>query len=175
MRGPWSRLVSAYLDKLAAVRTFPHRRALKVMRRALARRRDGSAGIAFREFVSYLATRGLSRENRHWRPVSWSLGKTDSGFIGPMDNPEEGIAQIGARLGVEVAIPRRHATRSLPEGNVLAADLRPGDLLAGEGLPSYGRFYDRLLRDTVGRLYRADIETFGHLLPAGSLAFERAR
>ncbi len=169
VRDPWSRLVSAYLDKLVAGHNYLHRPALKVMRLVRGRRPAEGAGISFREFVSYLTTRRLNRENRHWRPVSWFLGETEFDFVGPMDNLAEGAARIGAALGLEIVIPERHAMRYLPEGDAPAADLRPGDLLAGEGYPSYRRFYDRTLWDTVGRLYRADIDSFGHLLPADSL------
>ena len=190
VRSPWSRLVSTYLDKFlpAARQARPVIRDVQLQearqrkrgihrwrelvagkkppdeaRRAADREVDFEHGIAFRQFVQYLATSDPARVNRHWRPQHLFLAGHRFGFIGRFENLARDFESVRAKLGIAIDLPHRNSTgRARAEVDECVADWAPERLRRLDGVPGYRRFYSPDLVELVARIYAEDVARFGY-------------
>lgn len=189
VRNPWSRLVSAYIDKFLPVR----RQAREVIAAIRARERprgtsrigrpswiaaltrtsrggqeeedDCRAGITFRQFIEYLGSRDPGSLNRHWRPQHLFLGRHEFDFVGKLERLDEDFGYVRRKLDIAIELPRRNATAYAESDSDIhdcLADWPPERLRALDRFPGYRSFYSPDLAEVVGRVYAADAERFGY-------------
>lgn len=103
VRNPYSRILSAYLNKVAAQHTTEHINHAEV----IAPHDNGE--LSFTAFCRYLATGG-EYENPHWMRQSRILGISDRiDYIGKVETLEEDLEKIVARIapGTKLNIERK--------------------------------------------------------------------
>jgi len=162
VRNPWSRVVSAYLNKLLTVNRVS-RPVLRQIRRVAAER--VTADVSFQEFVAFLARQRDSRKfDEHWRPQHLFLGDNRFDFVGRFENLAEDFAVVQERLQIATPLPHFNPTPYASEwdGSEMVADFRPAQLRRNGALPDYRQFYTPQLRDLVAKIYATDIEQFGY-------------
>lgn len=141
VRNPFTRVLSAYLDKIAAAAPGQYD---YVARSAGV---PQAADVSFAEFVTFLENGGLYL-NPHWAPQTALLPVKPEwlGFIGRVEDLEADLGHLVDRLfGQEVF-----------EGVVTRYDRQRGSDTRSED------FYDDDLLYRIFCLYRADFEAFGY-------------
>jgi hypothetical protein len=141
VRNPYSRVLSAYLDKIVKD-DEPGRR--RKMRKAL----SGEAP-SFEDFVRWLAKGGLY-EDVHWAPQSSILvipvERFD--FVGKLERLEDDFQRVMENLPA-----------SCRGGGGAVQTFAPHSTGAGDKESAY---YTKELREIIARLYREDFELFGY-------------
>ncbi|MEF8792416.1 sulfotransferase family protein [Thiohalorhabdus sp.] len=141
VRNPYTRVLSAYLDKIAAAEAGQYGFVARSAGFEEAR------GVSFSRFVSFLESGGLYA-NPHWAPQVALLPVEPSGlaFLGRVESLDEDLGKLADRLFGEGTF----------QGAALRADRRRGsDIRTAD-------FYDAELFCRVYRLYRSDFEAFGY-------------
>jgi hypothetical protein len=136
VRNPYSRALSAYLDKIVSGRKL-----------AYLRRAPGAAPLpSFADFCTYLDRGGL-HENAHWAPqTSLMLIPIDRfDFMGRVETLSEDLKRILERVA--------------PRGAVAGSDVASRRPRASASLAAH---YDDRCAEIVRRLYRSDFEAFGY-------------
>lgn len=140
VRNPWSRVLSAYRDKVVNVSNLGKLRILT--------RYPGlQPGMPFRAFVDWLASEEGSdaRADRHWVSQHLLLPHDGNCTIGRLERMDEDLPRILDDYGVDVpAIPH---------------DNRRKVALPGGG---YRGFYDADMRRKVAARYARDIDLYGY-------------
>jgi hypothetical protein len=182
VRSPFSRLVSAFLDKVRMANHIaldilwqvqnaesPIRPYLDLLTRH-ARCRvcgwlapDVQRGITFREFVEYLQGQNLKRVDAHWRPQNTFLGPTRFDFVGRFEHLRQDLNRICKLKQLPFDLPHRNRTRyeHAAEGTTYA-DWTAEQLNQLDAMPGYRQFYTPELVELVARLYGEDLERFGY-------------
>lgn len=149
VRNPWTRLRSAWADKIARQSSsYP----LAAQRR---RRRLERLGVQdamterrvtqdFNSFVQLLPKSDLVVSDNHFRPQSAILKNTAVEFTGRFEEYAGAVAVILHRLGLEqpIFLPRRNASTSQ--------------------MPPLSTSYSRSSREIVADVYAADIERWSY-------------
>jgi len=181
VRSPFSRLVSAYLDKFCSANGIvvdilwqvqhaasPVNSCLQLlprhMRRRICRylRPDVKRGITFREFVEFLGGQDMRKVDAHWRPQYTFWGSTQFDFVGRFEHLEEDLRRICQLRGLPCDIPQRNRTSYIRAGSgVSYADWTVEQLNRLDAMPSYEHFYTSELWQRVARLYERDVDQFG--------------
>ena len=156
VRNPWTRLVSAYLNKFVV--PFPPE--LEAVKRVLSH--VGAApeqGISFHQFVKYLQGSDLPNENVHWRPQTLFLPK-DLHFLGKFERLLGAFDFVQRRLGTRG--PLFHSNKSACTWSCAArcGTLTSRELRSLGTLPHYPAFYTDELIEVVGKLYADDVRQF---------------
>lgn len=180
VRNPWSRLVSAYLNRIVGqgieyeqlMTRLGKGEWYRVDRRArfaLRRRLFGvgwseRAELSFREFVAReIAVSPAEEMDPHWRPQCSFLGRYALDFVGRFERLDEDMAALGRKLGIDEALPERNRSRYVPtDGAGCHADSTPAELRGMPAMPRYRQFYTAELVDVVARVYAEDVERFGY-------------
>ena len=143
VRNPWARLVSEY------------------------RYRNFLSHKSFKDFVmNKLPAPGLDDKYRHIMPQTGMLydkaGNLLVDFVGKFERLQQDFDQVCKHLQFESSdLP--HENSSDKKSRELRRKIRNFLRRNGESeLRSYVDFYDTETRETVGKLYRADIENFGY-------------
>lgn len=153
VRNPWSRVVSAYLDKLTdrenPMKATPYHNYPGLF-----------PGIEFQEFVRFLVEEECGSDeygDRHWLSQHKFLEQADGDLIpatiGRLETFDEDLNTIGEKLGVEgLRAPAKNIT-----------DLRGGRTKQNTKPQDYYRsFYSPRTRDMIRERYARDIELFGY-------------
>lgn len=139
VRDPYTRTLSAYLDKIAG-RKAQSRRPLRLMRD-----RFGTDSPSFEQFCLYLQDGGLYDDN-HWAPQTHGLVLPIEAFdlVGRFESLNREIETITTRL---FGAPRGTGLRRGPRSNANDAT---------------DRHYTGQAREIVRRLYAEDFEALGY-------------
>jgi len=143
VRNPYTRLLSAYLDKIARRGKDRAQRLQDLGFDPQTRTRE----LPFSRFVQRIAEQSDYEMNPHWRPQSAQLllARIDYGFLGRVESLEADLARLDGLLGGRLlpfyAVRDRHGTGA-------QALLR--------------RHYDRATRRLVRERFAADFERFGY-------------
>lgn len=142
VRNPYSRVLSAYLDKIARGQGGRFSRFPGYGK---------NSPEGFEEFVVFLSCGGLLA-NRHWWPqvelLSWPLSRFD--YIGRVEQMDEGMARVLKDVGSDFS-----KASSLRVPHVLSAHTT-----SAASKEDY--YYSSLSRKLVRELYGDDFEAFGY-------------
>ena len=144
VRNPYSRILSAYLDKIVS-HAHPSAPVYRHFDRNYAK---SDESVSFAEFLSYLQSTLARRDNwdPHWRPMT-SILRPDLvpyDVIGRIESFDTDFQEINRRLG-----------GIIPD----APSATPHRTDAGKKMDD---IYTDPLRATVRTIYEADFETFGY-------------
>lgn len=143
VRNPYSRLLSAYMDKMAREDNRAFEKTRTVVRTFSGTGRD----LTFEAFVNYLEKRGLY-ENPHWAPQTAMLpvaaGKIN--FVGRVEN-------LDADLGFVV---NHFFGAGVYEGPVNR------EINRTYSAHKLAQYYDRNLSERVYALYKTDFDVFAY-------------
>lgn len=138
VRNPYSRVLSAYLDKIDSERA-----AGRIFRKQA--RIANEAAVTFPEFVRTISASTPIEDDRHWTLQVDNLlqGSFRIDLLGSVENLDRFLATFAARYQVEKVNPGRstHATGAVEK---------------------ISRYYDEETRQLVAEKYRRDFETFGY-------------
>jgi hypothetical protein len=161
VRNPWSRLVSAYLNKFLRVNSCSTRFAEEMTRPSPPPRDDkGLVQITFAQSVQHLAVTNPARYDVHWRPQNLYLTGHRFEFVGRFEHLTDDFADLQQMLGTSTPLARCKTTRYGVEQQQqeIVADLTPSELLARGPLPDHRWFYTPALRELAQRIYEPDIQ-----------------
>ena len=149
VRNPYTRLLSAYLDKIVGRK--PER---NVILRQLGRSHRPEEDISFADFVKTVCTTPPTYQNAHWRPQydqTFQEGLTYD-LIGRFENLETNLREVAERVGINAFITPETFGRP-GEGSRHHA--------TGAGAQVETHFTEDL-RKLVYMTYRKDFDTFGY-------------
>ena len=161
VRNPWSRVVSAYLNKFQSVNVTSEP-VIAALRRYPAQ--ELTANVSFREFIEFLARGNPRKFDEHWRPQYLFLKDMRLDFLGRFEHLSRDFAWVQERLEIETPLPHHNPTGYAAEAGhqECVADLTAAKLKRLGPFPDYRRFYTPRLRDLVGQIYAEDIKRFGY-------------
>ncbi len=180
VRNPWSRLVSAYLNRIVGqgveykrlMTRLSRGRWYRLDKRAAfaLRRRIGGVGwperaeLSFREFVTReVAVTAPSEMDPHWRPQCDFFADYPLDFIGRFERLHADFEALARRLHIADPLPERNRSHYVAHADrTCLAHRAPAELRRLSAMPSYRQFYTTELVETVGRVYAADIERFDY-------------
>jgi hypothetical protein len=184
VRDPWTRLVSGYVDKVAAA----GRPALEFIRSKLKRTLVGrwqwfrhrlitgleplqQRGLTFREFVETLCSTRPETMNRHFRPQSCILANVELDFVGRLESFDVDFNTLLQRLG-EATQPRAaHQQRYQgAAAGECVADWPAARLRELSEFPHWRQFYTPDLEQRVAEYFAADFARFGYAAKLKGLA-----
>jgi hypothetical protein len=159
VRNPWSRLVSAYLNKFLRVNSCSTRFAEEMSRGSPPRDEKGLVQVTFAQFVQHLAASKPARYDIHWRPQYLYLTGHCFDFVGRFERLSDDFADLQQKLGTSAPLARCKTTRYAAENQQMeiVADLKPSELVARGPLPDYRWFYTPALRELARQIYEPDI------------------
>jgi len=180
VRNPWSRLVSAYLNRIVG-RGVEYKRLMRKLGRGHWYRLDKRARFAlrervlgagwseraepsFRDFVfKEVAVTEPGEMDPHWRPQCDFLGRYELDFVGRFERLREDLRQLSGQLGISEKLPERNRSQYASRADARChADRTPAELRAMPAMPRYRQFYTPELVEAVGRVYAEDIDRFGY-------------
>lgn len=153
VRNPWSRVVSAYLDKLTdrddPWKEMPHHSYPGLY-----------PGIEFEEFIRFLVEEPCGSDDygdRHWISQHKFFERSDGSLhpveVGRLETFNADLERIGRQLGVEgLSAPVKNVTDV--RGGAAKQNAKPSDY--------YRSFFTRRTRDMIGQRYARDIELYGY-------------
>ena len=164
VRNPWSRILSAFLDKFVTTEPMP-RIAARVVENIAAREGrepDMEAGITFRTFVTWLSAQEDTGLDQHWRSQSDLLGDLEFDRCFHLETLATDLPQALAAHGLEIAAPKVHASRYGSDQSLggHAADAVRSELRKLSANPPAVAFYDQELTALVGERYQEDTMRF---------------
>lgn len=179
VRGPFDRLVSAYIDKFVVNRHKPFfREVLEPLWLAAqgvddARAVDFDRGISFRECVSAVTRLPRAGLDAHLRPQVDYLDAVGLDRLYAMEDLDLLAADLARHCGRAVDLPHANRTRARERPRLSGLADVPGCDLDETALRSDSAgFYDAALLAEVAQLYAADITL--HRLAADAGAARRA-
>lgn len=172
VRNPWSRLVSAYLDKFVTNREISIK-STKIIERYIYQKEgedtDRTKSITFRQFLHYVDSSEPSSMNLHWRPQHLFLNDIDFDFIGKLENLSLDFDCVVQKLDIssDFKLPYSMTRKAnYEENNDIRtenySDLYPCDLKKLKKFPNYKLFYSEDLIELVSNKYRKDIDLFSY-------------
>lgn len=171
VRNPWSRLVSAYLDKfvtnraisIKTTKTFESSTYSK-----LGEPINHQKSITFRQFLYCLTEAEPSKMNPHWKPQHLFLSDVEFDFVGKMESLADDFETIISRLGIssDFELPYSKTRKAkykqisdhIPTESY--ADYYPKEIKSLGSYPHYRLFYSKELIEWVHQKYKKDIEYF---------------
>ncbi|HEG43155.1 MAG TPA: hypothetical protein ENH94_03805 [Phycisphaerales bacterium] len=173
VRNPWSRLLSAYLDKFVISPHTGDKAMVKLIGQIRAEyylSPDMDKTVTFRQFVEYEARKSDMEINEHWRPQSCFCGGHKFDFIAKFENIQDDINYINNKLGLNFDINFNKNTvgyrKDAAHQDKYFSDCYADELMAIRencgGFPNYKQFYPPELKELVDRRYACDIEAFGY-------------
>ena len=159
LRDPFTRLSSAYLDKIVARKPdlWPFLGATNGALRA--------EDVTFRRFVETVTTNQGARNNPHWRPQEEFLIYETYDAVIPLERLHDHADLLRERAGLQVvdalSVGDNQNARFTTLDDRLYADTRPHDLFGMQGeqqrSPSHAAMYDDELRERVEACYAQDL------------------
>ncbi|NVK46858.1 MAG: sulfotransferase family 2 domain-containing protein [Rhodobacteraceae bacterium] len=172
LRCPFSRLASAFLDKIVS-----RKPDFWELHRAEGERFD-PASLSFRGFVKLLQKPGHLRRNLHWAPQSDFLVYKDYDFWGALESFDAAKQKIEMETGMTILDARPWTAHGTSGGEVVEAQnfadmtLHRLEGLKIDGrLPPHAQLYDAQLRESVARLYADDLKLYIERLGRERLTF----
>lgn len=169
VRNPWSRCLSAYLDKLVKEKNTPlfSPDIMTDICRYKKQKLDAESSLTFAEFVRYLSRTKDHKLNWHWKSQYSYLGSTKFDFIGKVENLEEDFEYIKNKLNLPDDLPYRNISLYTKDFSSNPFDihwskLTPLQLRNINYYPKYQEFYTEELIELVRNRYLKDVKTFGY-------------
>lgn len=177
LRDPFTRLSSAYLDKIVARKPelWPFLGATGGRLRA--------EDVTFRRFVETVTTNRSAQANPHWRPQEDFLVYETYDAVIPLERLHDHAGMLRERAGLDVvdalAVGDNQNARFTTLDDRCYADARPHDLFGMQGeknrSPAHAAMYDDELRERVAEAYAADLALHRNAMGAAVEAVEPAR
>ncbi len=173
VRDPWSRLLSAYIDKFVSSPHTGDKALGKLIGQIRAESNlspDMNKTVTFRQFVEYEVRKSDMEINIHWRPQICFIGGHKFNFIAKFENIQNDLNYINSKLGLNFDINFNKNTvgyiKNAAHQNKYFSDCYSDELMMIKkncgGFPDYKQFYPPELKELVGRRYACDIEAFGY-------------
>jgi hypothetical protein len=176
VRNPWSRLLSAYIDKFIKIpRDKPEEKfniniiapVIDHIYNAKGLEPDYNRSINFHQFVEYVCSKKDNQLNEHWKTQSSFLGDNNFDLIAKLENLSQDFELIEKRINCKLDIPKSNKAIN---SNVSVfknqkngyAFLYPNDMERSLEFPSYEKYYTPYLIELVREKYKKDIENFGY-------------
>ncbi len=145
VRNPFSRLLSAYLDKMlrASPESFPIHDEMKRLGIDL---QAGQVSFAqFLDCIGSMMRRGVVLD-KHWRPQTWqmSIDLINYDYVGKVEHLNADLTPIATRLG----LPQPVIDRTFGHETGATSQLHA--------------YYDNYCKDKVLELYASDFDAFGY-------------
>lgn len=179
VRNPFSRLVSAFLDKvvrplgrgeshLAASPAYPVLFAMRGLRRY-----DRLDDSTFEDFVELVCALPDASLDAHWLPQHRFLGDVDFDIVAPVEKLAEEFVRVRSLIGSEVPLRtrkkrQRYMKDAAEAGGVggsaraYVGDVPIGEMVGWQSFPRWPFFYDEITRTKVAARYGEDFERFGY-------------
>lgn len=145
VRNPYTRLLSAYLDKIG--RHMPPKESV-LAKMGLSWKENRKKEISFIDFIKVIRQSSLEEMDQHWRPQVYQcfFDKIEYDFIGNFENLDEDLISLNRnfrnKLYTKIKTVNEHATKS------------------GEQIRKY--YANEKVRNIVYEIYKKDFETFGY-------------
>ncbi len=141
VRNPYSRVLSAYLDKVVH-----NRDQVKQVKAVLGRTMYPATKISFADFVRVVVETPIGLMDTHWKNQYHHLcaDVINYDFIGKFENIDSDLAEVARRAGLDIGLYRDYSPHRSH-----ASDLTD-------------KYYTKTLRDMVYKKFQADFETFGY-------------
>ena len=165
VRDPFSRLVSAYMDK--CVKPIRAGRAYATYERL--------GKYSFSSIVEALSGMSDAAIEKHFRPQISFIRNVPLDHVGVFDDLENTFRLFRERLGIDVeqelsgkikAPKRTNYSKEAGREDVFFGELTANELAGLEALPPASRFYDERLRGLVASRYSEDIALYERALAA---------
>lgn len=159
IRDPYSRLVSAYVDKL--VKPVKDGKPWATDRKC--------AGHTFEDMIEMLCNMRDSRIEKHFRPQAAFIRNIPMDHIGVFENLGTTVALLFDRYGIDIendiasrvrAPKRTNYSRTGSSPGRYVGDLTARELASLEHVPPTESFYNDRLRKLVSERYREDLEIY---------------
>ena len=165
VRNPWSRLVSAFLNKFSIANNHPNTMAAPVIRQIQKTNKTDYELITFRQFIEYLhGHNNYSLYDDHWKPQYLFLKKQNFQFVGKIETFNNDFKQLNKKLHLplisDIDITNSH--KYCDDNKELYADVPIGTIVEEKRIPNYKYFFDNDMRDIVRQIYYQDISKFGY-------------
>lgn len=174
VRNPWSRLVSAYIDKF--VRVTPEKLdkftlaiinpVIESVYKSKGLKPDYNQSINFHQFVEYVSSVEDEKLNEHWKPQYLFLGDTQFDLIGKLENIEKDFQPLKQRIDdSSLNLPlfnQTHYSSKQLEKSKNYSFMYPKQLRTSSKFPHYQNYYTSYLYELVKEKYKKDIEYFGY-------------
>jgi len=160
LRCPFSRLASAYLDKIVG-------NQIDIWNLLPIYATDEKAQtVSFRRFVELLENRGILHNNHHWQPQSTFLVYSEYSDYFSLENFEQAVKTLNQKIGFKVHDTRKlygHDRHSLENVDGDFTDTPAHEIAslrrAGK-IPSVRSLYDAKIYNQVRKLFYNDIEIY---------------
>ncbi len=165
IRNPYNRLVSAFVDKFCG-HDVTKRWVRKVLKTVNSRDAHGTFEISFVQFVEYLESRDIDRENPHWRRQTYILNGIKFERVVELRNMAHAFPDIERELGLSTTVDFLSQRQSKSYGNrtdrSFVGNFSNNELIEHRRktnrFPSKAQFYNDELRARVRNIYQADFE-----------------
>lgn len=175
VRNPWSRLVSAYLNKFVEAPSLKGhifvpdnaREVIAAAYQGMNLQPDFQKMITFRQFVEYVSKTSNQQLDGHWKPQYLFLGNHKFDFIGHLENLGNDFETLKDKLNLSMSVPwsnKSSTKRSNDDFQRLEclADLYPSEIRTLNSPTRYKQFYTSDLVELVRERYRTDVERFDY-------------
>ncbi|OOY36125.1 sulfotransferase family 2 domain-containing protein [Solemya velum gill symbiont] len=179
LRCPFSRLASAYLDKMIG-ETYASKRYIELHRRGKAwKQLNGLDNVTFDYFVRSLSEPDILKGNIHWRPQSDFLVYDEYDDYFCLEDFQVAVETLKNKINLSIIDARpltRHGVSNQyhTEGSgfsVLAPDKLHEMKLQGT-LPAYRDFYTEELVEIVRSVYKQDLDLYKDIFGDTALMFQ---
>ncbi|MBD0269491.1 MAG: sulfotransferase family protein [Cyanobacteria bacterium Co-bin8] len=143
VRNPYTRILSCYLDKIAA----PHPIKAQILRQLGRNYTDLHTAVSFAEFISAVEEQPISTMDPHWRLQYYQTFQESIkfDFIGRYENFSEDLQTVGEKLSPNFSKYFFHEQRNSTSSASKVSD-----------------FYTPELRERIYRIYELDFDYFGY-------------
>ncbi|WP_082897152.1 sulfotransferase family 2 domain-containing protein [Thalassotalea crassostreae] len=165
VREPYSRLVSAFVDKFCT-EEIKQKWVQHVIKSV--RQEDGceQPSITFRQFVDYLSTVEVSQLNRHWRPQSHTVQGIDLDIVIDLKYLAQGLKYLESKFNFDSSIDntqrRQHHQYVNVDESTDWSDTKNIDIMQYKNkngyFPDKELFYDDEIRKKVKLFYAEDFK-----------------
>lgn len=163
LRDPLARLVSVYWEKFVLHRTNlrQHQHIQKpiwyVQQRQGASIPDFQKGISFEDFIKYIVSQPVEKQDIHWCPQYLYLQDLEYNALYRLETPNLFMERLQQHTGLSLELPRYNMTQGKHKPFVEKAyQLLPEQFYCGKSQPSVECFYSDKLYEVVRNYFEKD-------------------
>jgi hypothetical protein len=169
IRDPYSRIVSAYVDKFCGEDL--NKSWVQEVISSISANNNGDTGISFSQFIYYNLYNNNDFVNRHWRRQNYVMSDIKIDKFISLESINSGLTEVSNRLNVmnisNQSVPnqaQRYGSISREKELEFVGDISNRELMLRKNeigyFPSKEQFYNDELRDKVKQIYREDFVRF---------------